>query len=79
MTSINQEAADIIRPLIERRLGAQKVTFVALKDANQQILKSVVPDVIDWSDLSQTEPADWENAFWKAYGCSKSLTILKKM
>jgi hypothetical protein len=52
-------------------LGAAKITFVALKDADQSILKSLVPDVIDWSDLSNPEPVDWEKKFWAAYGCGK--------
>jgi len=75
VSSINQDAADVIKPIIQT-LGAAKITFVALKNADQSILKSLVPDVIDWSDLTQPEPVDWENKFWAAYGCdSKPPTV----
>lgn len=69
VTSITQEAADIIRPIIERKLKAAKVTFVALKNVDRNILSGVVPDIIDWTDMTQPEPKNWESAFWNAYGC----------
>jgi hypothetical protein len=75
VSSITQEIADQIRPIINNNIKA-KLTFVALKDADQSILKKLVPDVIDWSDLSNSEPKNWEAEFWKAYGCSGSLPTI---
>lgn len=75
VASITQDAADIIRPIIQNQLNGAKVTFVALKNVDQNILHSLVPDVIDWSDLSKTEPNNWEQQFWSAYGCRKISTM----
>ncbi|KAI6191095.1 hypothetical protein M3Y97_00190600 [Aphelenchoides bicaudatus] len=68
VSSITQDDANEIKPIIDH-LGT-KVTFVALKDADQTILRNLVPDVIDWKDLTLSEPPGWEDKFWAAYGCS---------
>jgi hypothetical protein len=77
VSSIRQADADAISPIINNKLRPGKVTFVALKNANQNILKNLVPDVIDWSKIAtQDMPTDWEAEFWKAYGCSKCFFII---
>jgi hypothetical protein len=75
VTSIDQNAADVIKQSLQQ-INAAKVTFVALKGADQTILKSLVPDVIDWSDVSKSEPDNWEAAFWTAYGCCEFLLLI---
>lgn len=69
VSSISQADANVIVPLINNKLKHTKLTFVALKNVNQNILGTVSPDLIDWSDMTKPEPVNWEQKFWESYGC----------
>ncbi|KAI6206057.1 hypothetical protein M3Y94_00862500 [Aphelenchoides besseyi] len=67
VSEITDEIADLLQPYAQQLDG--QLTFVALKNVDKELLERVSPSVIDWSDLTQSAPDDWNAMFWAAYGC----------
>ncbi|KAI6233348.1 hypothetical protein M3Y99_00928700 [Aphelenchoides fujianensis] len=63
-----QQDADLLKIYGPKLNGP--LSFIALKDANQTLIRQSGFNVVDWSDLTRSSPVNWAQQMWNAYGCS---------